>query len=163
MFKSWIVCFKKIRQTFHMKVQVSCKNQVAYPCNRNLVKVCWICSLEFEIRSGKCEVCDSRGLLCNKYAACPMSISILDICVLKENYHVSVFLKILDFTVVLHSILFTATSSSLWFSWGPTQMQCRLCAACWNYWKKFGGLKMPTRLGKWKQLTYLLIKYKLSD
>ena len=25
-------------------------------------------------------------------------------------------------------------------------MQCRLCASCWSYWKKYGGLKMPTRL-----------------
>ncbi|XP_069765013.1 metastasis-associated protein MTA1-like isoform X4 [Narcine bancroftii] len=33
-----------------------------------------------------------------------------------------------------------------WYSWGPPNMQCRLCAACWNYWKKYGGLKMPTRL-----------------
>lgn len=36
--------------------------------------------------------------------------------------------------------------STQWFSWGPVQMQCRLCATCWNYWKKYGGLKMPTRL-----------------
>ncbi|XP_061073266.1 metastasis-associated protein MTA1-like isoform X2 [Conger conger] len=33
-----------------------------------------------------------------------------------------------------------------WYSWGPTNMQCRLCTSCWNYWKKYGGLKMPTRL-----------------
>ncbi|XP_060684758.1 metastasis-associated protein MTA1-like isoform X4 [Hemiscyllium ocellatum] len=33
-----------------------------------------------------------------------------------------------------------------WYSWGPPTMQCRLCAACWAYWKKYGGLKMPTRL-----------------
>ncbi|XP_036392443.1 metastasis-associated protein MTA1-like [Megalops cyprinoides] len=33
-----------------------------------------------------------------------------------------------------------------WYSWGPPNMQCRLCATCWNYWKKYGGLKMPTRL-----------------
>ncbi|XP_064159620.1 metastasis-associated protein MTA1-like [Anguilla rostrata] len=33
-----------------------------------------------------------------------------------------------------------------WYSWGPPNMQCRLCASCWNYWKKYGGLKMPTRL-----------------
>lgn len=36
--------------------------------------------------------------------------------------------------------------SSQWFSWGPAHMQCRLCSACWMYWKKYGGLKMPTRL-----------------
>ncbi|XP_036286226.2 metastasis-associated protein MTA1 isoform X1 [Pipistrellus kuhlii] len=33
-----------------------------------------------------------------------------------------------------------------WYSWGPPTMQCRLCASCWTYWKKYGGLKMPTRL-----------------
>uniref|UniRef100_A0A674EZU1 Metastasis associated 1 n=1 Tax=Salmo trutta TaxID=8032 RepID=A0A674EZU1_SALTR len=39
-----------------------------------------------------------------------------------------------------------ATSSYQWYSWGPPNMQCRLCASCWTYWKKYGGLKMPTRL-----------------
>uniref|UniRef100_A0AAR2KQQ5 Metastasis associated 1 n=1 Tax=Pygocentrus nattereri TaxID=42514 RepID=A0AAR2KQQ5_PYGNA len=38
------------------------------------------------------------------------------------------------------------TSSYQWYSWGPSNMQCRLCASCWTYWKKYGGLKMPTRL-----------------
>nr|XP_040055586.1 metastasis-associated protein MTA1 [Gasterosteus aculeatus aculeatus]XP_040055587.1 metastasis-associated protein MTA1 [Gasterosteus aculeatus aculeatus] len=38
------------------------------------------------------------------------------------------------------------SSSYQWYSWGPPNMQCRLCASCWNYWKKYGGLKMPTRL-----------------
>ncbi|XP_033105421.1 metastasis-associated protein MTA3-like isoform X2 [Anneissia japonica] len=37
-------------------------------------------------------------------------------------------------------------SSYQWYSWGPANMQCRLCASCWTYWKKCGGLKMPTRL-----------------
>ncbi|XP_064411690.1 metastasis-associated protein MTA3 isoform X2 [Latimeria chalumnae] len=35
--------------------------------------------------------------------------------------------------------------SHQWYSWGPPNMQCRLCASCWIYWKKYGGLKMPTR------------------
>ncbi|XP_033628555.1 metastasis-associated protein MTA3-like isoform X2 [Asterias rubens] len=39
-----------------------------------------------------------------------------------------------------------ASSSYQWYSWGPANMQCRLCATCWIYWKKCGGLKMPTRL-----------------
>ena len=30
---------------------------------------------------------------------------------------------------------------------GPVKaVICRLCASCWTYWKKYGGLKMPTRL-----------------
>uniref|UniRef100_A0A0L8FJU5 Metastasis-associated protein MTA1 n=1 Tax=Octopus bimaculoides TaxID=37653 RepID=A0A0L8FJU5_OCTBM len=39
-----------------------------------------------------------------------------------------------------------AANSSQWYSWGPAHMQCRLCSSCWIYWKKYGGLKMPTRL-----------------
>ncbi|XP_063295175.1 metastasis-associated protein MTA1 isoform X3 [Pelobates fuscus] len=38
------------------------------------------------------------------------------------------------------------TQSFQWYSWGPPNMQCRLCTSCWAYWKKYGGLKMPTRL-----------------
>eukprot|EP00058_Branchiostoma_floridae_P024664 XP_002610154.1 hypothetical protein BRAFLDRAFT_217047 [Branchiostoma floridae] len=41
-----------------------------------------------------------------------------------------------------------ATNSHQWYSWGPPNMQCRLCSVCWSYWKKMGGLKMPTRLGE---------------
>lgn len=37
--------------------------------------------------------------------------------------------------------------SSQWYAWGPTHMQCRLCQTCWTYWKKYGGLKVPTRVG----------------
>uniref|UniRef100_A0A8C4QU47 Metastasis associated 1 n=1 Tax=Eptatretus burgeri TaxID=7764 RepID=A0A8C4QU47_EPTBU len=39
-----------------------------------------------------------------------------------------------------------ATQSAQWYSWGPPAMQCRLCASCWTYWKKYGGLRLPTRL-----------------
>lgn len=38
-----------------------------------------------------------------------------------------------------------ASQSHQWYSWGPPNMQCRLCASCWIYWKKYGGLKMPTQ------------------
>lgn len=44
------------------------------------------------------------------------------------------------------TLLSVATQSYQWYSWGPPNMQCRLCASCWTYWKKYGGLKMPTRL-----------------
>uniref|UniRef100_A0AAX7T8H6 Metastasis associated 1 family, member 2 n=1 Tax=Astatotilapia calliptera TaxID=8154 RepID=A0AAX7T8H6_ASTCA len=30
------------------------------------------------------------------------------------------------------------------YYWGPPN--CRLCASCWIYWKKYGGLKTPTQL-----------------
>uniref|UniRef100_A0A8C7G687 Metastasis associated 1 family, member 2 n=1 Tax=Oncorhynchus kisutch TaxID=8019 RepID=A0A8C7G687_ONCKI len=36
--------------------------------------------------------------------------------------------------------------SAQWYAWGPPNMQCRLCASCWIYWKKYGGLKTPTQL-----------------
>ncbi|XP_059892084.1 metastasis-associated protein MTA3 isoform X2 [Gadus macrocephalus] len=35
--------------------------------------------------------------------------------------------------------------SAQWYSWGPPNMQCRLCVSCWLYWKRYGGLKMPSR------------------
>ncbi|XP_072407283.1 metastasis-associated protein MTA2 isoform X2 [Chiloscyllium punctatum] len=38
------------------------------------------------------------------------------------------------------------TQSPQWYAWGPPNMQCRLCASCWIYWKKYGGLKTPTAL-----------------
>ncbi|MCL4121400.1 UNVERIFIED_CONTAM: hypothetical protein GTU68_048837, partial [Idotea baltica] len=41
-----------------------------------------------------------------------------------------------------------ATSSQHWYAWGPSHLQCRLCSCCWMYWKKFGGLKLPSRIAK---------------
>lgn len=43
-------------------------------------------------------------------------------------------------------LLCSATQSAQWYAWGPPNMQCRLCASCWIYWKKYGGLKTPTQL-----------------
>ncbi|KAL3286666.1 hypothetical protein HHI36_001164 [Cryptolaemus montrouzieri] len=40
------------------------------------------------------------------------------------------------------------TVSSQWYAWGPSHMHCRLCHNCWNYWKKYGGLKIPTHFGE---------------
>ncbi|XP_011880594.1 PREDICTED: metastasis-associated protein MTA3 isoform X1 [Vollenhovia emeryi] len=39
-----------------------------------------------------------------------------------------------------------ATQSPHWYAWGPSHMNYRLCHACWIYWKKYGGLKSPSRL-----------------
>lgn len=33
-----------------------------------------------------------------------------------------------------------------WYAWGPSHLSCRLCQTCWNYWKKYGGLKIASRL-----------------
>ena len=49
-------------------------------------------------------------------------------------------------TRLFPTLLSVAAQSYQWYSWGPPNMQCRLCASCWTYWKKYGGLKMPTRL-----------------
>lgn len=49
------------------------------------------------------------------------------------------FLKRLDVCVA-------AAQSPQWYAWGPANLQCRLCASCWIYWKKYGGLKTPTQL-----------------
>lgn len=38
----------------------------------------------------------------------------------------------------------TYESESLaWYPWGPEKYNCRLCAKCWQYWKKYGGLQLP--------------------
>ncbi|XP_043274073.1 metastasis-associated protein MTA3 isoform X2 [Venturia canescens] len=39
-----------------------------------------------------------------------------------------------------------SSQSPQWYAWGPTHMQCRLCQPCWMYWKKYGGLKIPSRI-----------------
>lgn len=38
-----------------------------------------------------------------------------------------------------------ATSASRWYAWGPAQEHCRLCNYCYTYWRKYGGLKLPTK------------------
>jgi metastasis-associated protein MTA len=40
----------------------------------------------------------------------------------------------------------SSMSSTSWYTWGPSHLTCRLCQACWNYWKKYGGLKTASRL-----------------
>jgi metastasis-associated protein MTA len=42
----------------------------------------------------------------------------------------------------------SVTISSQWYAWGPSHMQCKLCHNCWLYWKKYGGLKVPSRIGE---------------
>lgn len=48
---------------------------------------------------------------------------------------------------LIYFFFLTVTISSQWYAWGPSHMQCRLCQNCWHYWKKYGGLKIPTRFG----------------
>ncbi len=45
-------------------------------------------------------------------------------------------------------ISFKAISSSQWYQWNTTQPHTRLCAECWTYYKKLGGLKYPKKSGK---------------
>lgn len=42
-----------------------------------------------------------------------------------------------------------ATTSPRWVSWGPAHEHCRLCGHCYIYWRKYGGLKLPT---KWETI-----------
>ncbi|XP_076313740.1 metastasis-associated protein MTA3-like isoform X2 [Tachypleus tridentatus] len=37
-------------------------------------------------------------------------------------------------------------SSHQWYAWGPPHLQCRLCQPCWSFWKRYGGLKYPSKL-----------------
>ncbi|XP_053679778.1 metastasis-associated protein MTA1 [Anopheles nili] len=37
-------------------------------------------------------------------------------------------------------------ASPQWYSWGPVHLSNRLCQNCWNYWKRYGGLKVASRL-----------------
>ncbi|XP_076317389.1 metastasis-associated protein MTA3-like isoform X1 [Tachypleus tridentatus] len=37
-------------------------------------------------------------------------------------------------------------SSPQWYAWGPPHMHCRLCQVCWGFWKRYGGLKYPSKL-----------------
>ncbi|XP_034834196.2 metastasis-associated protein MTA3 isoform X1 [Maniola hyperantus] len=40
------------------------------------------------------------------------------------------------------------TNSNQWYSWGPQHLQYRLCGTCWQYWKKYGGLKTADVFGE---------------
>ena len=42
----------------------------------------------------------------------------------------------------------SSSSSANWYTWGPSHLTCRLCQTCWNYWKKYGGLKTASRLAE---------------
>lgn len=44
--------------------------------------------------------------------------------------------------------LFFSAFHFQWYAWGPTHLNCRLCHACWSYWKKYGGLKIASRLAE---------------
>jgi hypothetical protein len=37
------------------------------------------------------------------------------------------------------------TTATRWVSWGPAHEHSRLCGHCYIYWRKFGGLKLPTK------------------
>lgn len=39
-----------------------------------------------------------------------------------------------------------AGTSTQWYTWGPSHLSCRLCHNCWQYWKKYGGLKIASRI-----------------
>jgi hypothetical protein len=53
-------------------------------------------------------------------------------------------------------ISFQGSSSPQWYQWNTAQPHTRLCAECWNYYKKLGGVKYPKKSGK---LFYEVFKY----
>ncbi|CAG4957309.1 unnamed protein product [Colias eurytheme] len=40
------------------------------------------------------------------------------------------------------------SNSNQWYAWGPQHLQYRLCGSCWQYWKKYGGLKTAGVFGE---------------
>jgi metastasis-associated protein MTA len=42
----------------------------------------------------------------------------------------------------------SSSQAANWYTWGPSHLTCRLCQTCWNYWKKYGGLKTASRLAE---------------
>lgn len=49
---------------------------------------------------------------------------------------------------------FLVATSVQWYAWSPTnstspavQPQSRLCQSCWSYWKKYGDLTVPIKVG----------------
>lgn len=43
-------------------------------------------------------------------------------------------------------IMFAFLFFRQWYAWGPSHLNCRLCHTCWTYWKRYGGLKVASRL-----------------
>lgn len=41
-----------------------------------------------------------------------------------------------------------STTAARWISWGPAHEHCRLCGHCYVYWRKYGGLKLPSKWGQ---------------
>lgn len=35
-----------------------------------------------------------------------------------------------------------------WFTWGPPNLNCRVCSGCWSYWKRYGGLKAGSQVNE---------------
>ena len=37
--------------------------------------------------------------------------------------------------------------STAWKNWGPGEHRLKLCIDCWDYWRKYAGLKFITKWG----------------
>ena len=49
------------------------------------------------------------------------------------------------------------TTATRWYPWGPAHEHCRLCNLCYTYWRKYGGLKLPTRWGQFSRDLRVLV------
>jgi len=52
------------------------------------------------------------------------------------------------FSKIKFDRIILATSSLQWYQWSTAQPHTRLCAECWSYYKKLGGVKYPKKSGK---------------
>lgn len=62
------------------------------------------------------------------------------------SYQVNTRIQLPHLVSFLKCLMILTRSCLQWYSWGPTHLNCRLCHICWTYWKKYGGLKVASRL-----------------
>lgn len=41
-----------------------------------------------------------------------------------------------------------SVTSTRWYHWGSAHDHCRLCTFCYTYWRKYAGLKLPNKWGR---------------
>ena len=39
-------------------------------------------------------------------------------------------------------------TAARWYNWSSAHKHCRLCNYCYTYWRKYGGLKLPSKQGE---------------
>ncbi|VDQ06912.1 unnamed protein product [Trichobilharzia regenti] len=62
--------------------------------------------------------------------------------------------------IFFSSSFFKVANSHQWYIWGTSNNNSRLCAGCWSYWKRYGGLKTIDSKGNY--LFIVIIYYSLQ-